>query len=107
MISVQTLEILLLQVILIRGIIQEAVTNALKHAEADKVEFYIKKEIDNLHISIIDNGKGFDVKSVMDNPGRHFGLSIMQERISLLSGKIKFDSELGAGTKIEISGPIP
>lgn len=88
-------------------IIQEAVTNALKHAEADKVEFYIKKEIDNLHISIIDNGKGFDVKSVMDNPGRHFGLSIMQERISLLSGKIKFDSELGAGTKIEISVPIP
>lgn len=86
-------------------ILQEAVTNALKHAEADKVEFYIKKQNDKLRIQIIDNGKGFNVQETMNHPGRHFGLSIMQERISLLSGKIKIHSDLGIGTRIEINVP--
>ncbi len=88
-------------------VLQEAISNALKHSEVDKIEFYVKNQDDKILISIIDNGKGFAINDVMKNKEKHFGISIMQERIYLLSGKIAIHSDLDKGTRIEIIVPKP
>lgn len=88
-------------------VIQEALMNSIKHSDADKLELFIKKVNKNYIISISDNGKGFSVEEVINNNDKHFGISIMYERISLLNGKMKIDSNAGFGTKIEIVIPEP
>lgn len=88
-------------------VIQEALMNSIKHSDADKLELFIKKVNKNYIISISDNGKGFSVEEVINNNDKHFGISIMYERISLLNGKMKIDSNAGFGTKIEIIIPEP
>lgn len=85
-------------------IIQEAVINSLKHSNAEKILLDITQKNKKCYINISDNGKGFTVESVMKN--KHFGLSIMKERINLLNGKIKIDSKLNQGTNIEIIVPL-
>lgn len=88
-------------------VIQEAVTNSLKHSGADKLELYIREKEDNYFIQIIDNGKGFSVEKVTENSDKHFGISIMSERVFLLNGTIKITSEIDEGTKVEIEIPKP
>ena len=88
-------------------VLQEAVLNALKHSGADKVELIIKNEGEKLSVNITDNGKGFLIDQVVANKDKHFGVSIMQERIHLLGGKIRIHSDLDKGTRIEISVPKP
>ena len=89
-------------------IIQESVINAMKHSDADRIELFIKKEEKSVLIDVNDNGKGFvldDVLNIKDN--KHFGICVLYERIYLLGGKIKIDSRLHYGTKINISVPLP
>lgn len=86
-------------------IIQEALINALKHSGADKIIFSVKECGDEFFVNITDNGNGFSVEeSVKD---KHFGISIMYERVYLLNGKISIVSDFGKGTKIEITVPKP
>lgn len=88
-------------------IIQEAITNALKHSDADKIELYIKRKDHQLFIQVIDNGKGFSVDNIMENQDKHFGISIMRERVYLLNGEIQMNSKPDCGTKIEVVVPEP
>lgn len=91
-------------------VIQEAVTNSLKHSEAGKLTLIIKDRGDSLIVNVEDNGKGFLVDNITedkDNREKHFGLSIMKERIFLLNGTIEIDSRSDTGTKIEIIVPKP
>lgn len=91
-------------------VIQEAVFNSLKHSKAEKIKILVRDEGSKLLVNVIDNGKGFLVDNMvkdMDNKEKHFGLSIMKERIYLLNGSIKIDSQLDIGTKIEIVVPKP
>lgn len=90
-------------------IIQESCNNALKHAEAENIQVIMKKEDSFLSIAINDDGVGFDVSQLKnikreDNSG--FGLSMMKERVYLLSGSIKIDSEIGKGTSILVKVPF-
>ena len=87
-------------------VLQEAVSNALKHSDADKIEFYLKEKNNKIYMDIIDNGKGFSVEEGK-NKEKHFGISIMQERIYLLNGKMTIHSDLDKGTGIEIVVPKP
>lgn len=95
-------------------VVQEAMTNSLKHSNGDKVELSIKKNEKNLLIKITDNGEGFildkeipsDRKSE-NTDNKHFGISIMKERIYLLGGKFEVNSKPGQGTSIFISVPLP
>ena len=90
-------------------IIQEACNNAIKYAKADVISVKLIYEEDVIIISVEDDGKGFDVENMdvstrNDNSG--FGLSMMKERVYLLSGEIEITSEINVGTKIQVKVPI-
>lgn len=85
-------------------IIYEGLLNAVKHSCGTKIELYIKKKEDHLVIKMIDNGKGF-VKEEGCCSDKHFGISIMQERVFLLDGIFEINSKIGQGTRIFISLP--
>ena len=89
-------------------IIQEAVNNALAHANAQQI--LVRVEFANYKINIIvqDDGSGFDVGDAGSRAKyvQHFGLLSMEERVSLLGGTLKIDSMPGEGTAITASIPL-
>lgn len=90
-------------------IIQEACNNAIKHANASKLSVQMKYGSDDLHLFIEDDGQGFDPHSIPDTPRQDnsgFGMSMMKERVYLLSGTIEVDSAVGKGCRISVSIPV-
>ena len=89
-------------------VIQEACSNAVKHGKATRIDILLSCEDEMISLNILDNGEGFDTSIIgqinkEDNSG--FGLSIMKERIDLLSGKIQIKSSHKNGTAIYIEVP--
>ena len=83
-------------------VIQEAINNAIKYADAKTISIIIKKQENNIIITIEDDGIGFPITEVeLGN-----GLSNMEKRMSEIGGKILIDSKKGFGTKITISTKI-
>ena len=80
-------------------VIQEAINNTLKHAEATEISIAIYENDTSFFVDIKDNGKGFDRNTI--NLGN--GLENIQQRIKELDGKISISSEIGKGTAIKIS----
>ncbi|MBM7703967.1 sensor histidine kinase [Metabacillus iocasae] len=91
-----------LEVALFR-LVQEAVTNALKHAKSTEIQ--VKIEFNEKHAILIvkDNGQGFDPEKKKENS---FGLMGMKERVDLLDGTISVHSKIGQGTLVIIHVPI-
>ncbi|MDQ0857239.1 sensor histidine kinase [Bacillus sp. V2I10] len=85
---------------------QEAVTNALKHAEAREIQVKVEVNQNNIILMIKDNGKGFDTREMKQNQKKSFGLLGMRERVELLNGRITIDSKIGLGTFIMIQVPL-
>lgn len=90
-------------------IIQEGCSNAIRHANASFIRVILEYKPEQITVLIEDDGNGFDMNDIQkeeknDNSG--FGLSMMKERVYLLSGSIKIDSELNVGTKILVEVPI-
>ena len=87
-------------------IIQESLTNILKHSNASQVTVVIKKDrLDNterINLKIEDNGIGIDQDKII--PG--FGLLGMKERVEMNGGIFEFESSVGNGVKINIFVPI-
>jgi two-component system sensor histidine kinase DegS len=105
----ETKEILPVIKLTLFRIIQEACVNVVKHAEATTISIDINYEEHFVTISIKDNGSGFDPDNFKSTPSEQsssFGLSIMKERISLLSGNVNILSEKGMGTIVTISAPL-
>ncbi|GAB4471265.1 MAG: HAMP domain-containing protein [Anaerolineales bacterium] len=90
-------------------IIQEALTNVARHAQAHNVSVLIEQRGEELVAVIEDDGIGFDISKIGlgDTAQAHLGLAGMQERAALLGGTITFESEIGHGTSIYIQLPIP
>lgn len=87
-------------------IIQEAVSNAVRHGQATEVNIQLTKENDELILEIDDNGKGFDSAHINHETLRvegHRGLASMTERMSLMGGTLKIISKPNEGTKITAS----
>lgn len=85
---------------------QECLINIVKHSEAEKITFTCKN-IDNVCvIDIIDNGKGFSKEEIECKKNKHFGITVMRERISLLGGKLSIDSKKEKGTRIHMEIPL-
>lgn len=84
-------------------IIQEALTNILKHSNANLTEIFIAFYDSKIELKIIDNGQGFDSNKETEYGSN--GINNMRDRISLLSGQINIDTEIGNGTSIIIVIP--
>jgi signal transduction histidine kinase len=84
----------------------EAMRNAFKHAQAERIEVEIRYDERQLRLRVRDDGKGIDAKYLNEDerPG-HYGLRGMRERAKLLGGKLAVWSELAAGTEVELRIP--
>lgn len=83
-------------------IIQEIVTNILKHANATEVVFDVVETDDTLYIHIKDNGVGFDVKESKQG----IGLKNIQKRVASFKGNFSIETEKGNGAEVKINLPI-
>jgi len=84
-------------------IVQESVNNALKYAQATKINIQLSNEQKGLELTITDNGVGMDTQLV--DQSKHFGLLGMRERAQALNGTFQVDSALKKGTKITVLIP--
>ena len=89
--------------ILLYRIISEAMINAVKHAQASYIYLGVKVTDNECVVKIKDTGVGFNPDEVVN---KHFGISIMKERVKMLQGTFSLNSVSGAGTQIEIRFPI-
>lgn len=83
-------------------LVQESVTNALRHGKAKKIEVIIEWQEASVIITVEDDGAGFDKSMVKD---QSFGLRGMQERIDLVSGLFELTSSPGNGTTLKFTIP--
>ena len=90
-------------------VVQEALTNARKHARASKVRVGLARRDGDVVVEVRDWGRGFVVGGVAARPerGEHLGLMGMRERVSLLGGTVDIDSMPGDGTNVRIVLPAP
>ncbi|GAB4437905.1 MAG: hypothetical protein OHK0026_03330 [Rhodocyclaceae bacterium] len=89
-------------------IVQEAITNVLRHAGAAHVEIELAREAGALSLSVRDDGRGFDPAAVGSGEARfRLGLLGMNERAAALGGSLAILSSPGAGTVVSARIPIP
>jgi signal transduction histidine kinase len=86
-------------------ILQEALTNILRHAKAGTAYVSLRATGGRVELSVRDDGEGFDPASVP--PTRRFGLLGMRERAELLGGKFSISSKPEGGTEVSVSIPLP
>jgi signal transduction histidine kinase len=86
-------------------IIQELITNIVKHAEATVGSIQFTKHEKSLNILIEDNGKGFKLSKI-ETSSEGIGLYNIEKRIEYLEGNFTIDSTLGKGTSIIIDIPL-
>jgi signal transduction histidine kinase len=84
-------------------IVQEALTNIYKYANATQVKIQLQATTDELNLTVEDNGKGFNVET--NTTG--FGLQGMRERTLALGGQLMIDSKPGNGSRITACFPLP
>jgi PAS domain S-box-containing protein len=88
-------------------IIQEALTNAAKHARAKKIRILLAQKQKFIELIIQDDGCGFDQRKIEKRPSRARGIGLfsMKERAALLNGECTIESHPGKGTRIHIRIP--
>jgi len=85
-------------------IVQEGLNNCICHSGSDNCEVMLKGAGDTIFLDIEDTGVGFNTDEVRHKPG--LGLSSMRERVQLVGGNIKIDTEPGRGTYIHVNIPL-
>lgn len=85
-------------------ILQESLTNVIRHAKATKVDVILSKESGWLGMKISDNGIG--LRPEQGKKGQTFGLQGIDERIQMLGGELKIESTAGKGTSLTVSMPV-
>ncbi|NRD77255.1 sensor histidine kinase [Bacillus sp. BRMEA1] len=92
---------------IIFDICQESMQNAIKHAEASKIEILLSYQKEHVLLKVKDNGKGFSLFQAMikarENP--HFGILQMNEAAEKIHASLQVDSREGAGTEITLTVP--
>lgn len=83
-------------------VVQEALTNALRHAEASRIDVELHGNARELQLVVCDNGKGFDTQAALARAvgGGSFGLLGMQERVVTAGGRIEIHSVPRRGTEV-------
>jgi signal transduction histidine kinase len=83
-------------------LVQEALTNAVKHAQASRLTVNVSETSDFVEIAVGDDGVGFDP----DASAEGFGLIGMRERVSLMDGTFSVESQTGGGTTVRCRIPV-
>jgi signal transduction histidine kinase len=87
---------------------QEALTNVVRHSEAEKAQVVLFQRRKAVVMEIKDNGKSFDVPYVLQGKGKkHLGVLGMRERVEMVGGTFKIESSPGHGTLVFAEIPIP
>jgi signal transduction histidine kinase len=89
-------------------VVQEALTNVVRHAGATVVEVRLAIVDGVLTMQVADNGRGFDLApNWADSGGKGFGLRGMRERVHILGGDLQLQTAAGQGTLISVRVPMP
>jgi signal transduction histidine kinase len=96
-----------LQVAIFR-IVQEALSNITRHAEASKVDVHLGFGDSEVACDVRDDGKGFDPAALLSHSGvrERYGLTAMRERARLLGGRCMIESSPGHGTLVSVRIPL-
>ncbi len=88
-------------------IVQEALTNIARHALASEVTIRLSREDGELHLSVSDDGQGFDLTAMTERAvaGGSLGVLGMQERATLVGGQLDIDSAPGRGSTVHFKCP--
>jgi signal transduction histidine kinase len=84
-------------------VVQEALTNCARHAQASQVEISVTNQPENVQVVIRDNGTGFDVRT---KTRTGMGLIGMKQRVESLGGELTISSSNGKGTAMSLSIPV-
>ena len=85
--------------------VRELLFNIVKHAGTSQATVMLERVDGRGRITISDSGKGFDVDAMMNNPKTAHGLLIVQDRLSVMGGKMEVASNPGDGTRIVLETP--
>jgi two-component system sensor histidine kinase DegS len=90
-------------------VVQESITNALRHASATHIDVRFVRRADTISLSIQDDGRGFDTIATLDRAATsgHLGVVGMRERVRGHAGTFVLDARPGAGTTVSIELPVP
>jgi two-component system NarL family sensor kinase len=89
------------QRILVDRVLRESLSNVARHAQASNVSVQLRGYSDALLVRVQDNGRGFDPEvCALGRGGRHVGLMTMRERLDLIGGTLRIDSQPGGPTTI-------
>jgi NarL family two-component system sensor histidine kinase LiaS len=86
-------------------IVQELLSNTLRHAKAKELEVYLNQVDTNVLLRLVDDGVGFDMNEQANKAGS-YGLSNIRERVAGMGGTVKIISFKGQGTSVEIKVPV-
>ncbi len=86
---------------------QEAVSNAVRHAQPTHVLVLLKYEEEGLSLSVHDDGCGFQSTESSPSSHGHFGIPVMEERARKLGGTLRVQTSAGAGTEVTVKLSFP
>lgn len=86
-------------------VVQEALTNIIKHAYAQNVSIQLDYGVQGVTVIVRDDGRGFDLKHQTSSNRPSWGLIGMQERATLLGGSVEVQSQIGQGTQVKVVIP--
>ena len=85
-------------------ILQEALLNATSYSRSKSIQVMLRYGSNEVELIVCDSGSGFDVEEALKGPG--FGLTIMQERLKMIDGKLSVESQRNRGTTIHARVPL-
>lgn len=85
-------------------VLQEALHNSAKHSGAKNYEVRLWAMVDEIHLTVMDSGTGFDSDAALEKRG--LGLISMEERLQLVNGSFSIDSQPNCGTTIHARVPV-
>ncbi|MBN1180192.1 MAG: GAF domain-containing sensor histidine kinase [Anaerolineae bacterium] len=87
-------------------VVQEALLNACRHAQAQRIVVRLEQQEREATVVVEDDGRGFDLYASAVDKVEHFGLRIMRARAARIGGHVRIDSAPGNGTQVSLSWPL-